>query len=66
MNIHPVKTDQDYHAALERIEALWSAEPETPEGARGGLFVCAPGRSGATGKNFAETAFEKRENWAEY
>ena len=32
MNIHPVKTDQDYHAALERIEALWSAEPETPEG----------------------------------
>ncbi len=30
MNIRPVKTDQDYNDALERIEALWGAEPETP------------------------------------
>ena len=32
MNIRPVKTDQDYNNTLERIEALWGAEPETPEG----------------------------------
>ncbi|WP_299980454.1 ImmA/IrrE family metallo-endopeptidase [Desulfobacula sp.] len=32
MNIHPVKTDQDYDSALLRIEDLWGAEPETREG----------------------------------
>lgn len=32
MNIHPVKTDQDYDSALSRIEALWGAEPGTCEG----------------------------------
>lgn len=32
MNIRPVKTEQDYDIALERIEALWGAELETPEG----------------------------------
>lgn len=28
----PVKTEGDYDAALERIEALWGAVPDTPEG----------------------------------
>jgi HTH-type transcriptional regulator / antitoxin HigA len=32
MNIRPVKSEQDYSAALERIEMLWGAEPGTPEG----------------------------------
>ncbi len=32
MNIRPVKTDQDYNDALERIEVLWGAESDTPEG----------------------------------
>ena len=32
MNIRPVKTDQDYEAALDRIEDLWGAEPGTCEG----------------------------------
>lgn len=32
MNIRPVKTEGDYDAALERIEALWGAAPGTSEG----------------------------------
>ncbi|MBP6366707.1 MAG: transcriptional regulator [Nitrosomonas sp.] len=32
MNIKPIKTDDDYEAALERIEVLFEAKPETPEG----------------------------------
>jgi len=32
MNIRPVKTEKDYDAALARIEELWAAVPETPEG----------------------------------
>lgn len=32
MNIRPVKTEEDYDAALARIEELWAAVPETPEG----------------------------------
>jgi HTH-type transcriptional regulator/antitoxin HigA len=32
MNIRPVKTEKDYDAALSRIESLWGAESETPEG----------------------------------
>lgn len=32
MNIRPVKTDQDYDSALNRIEDLWGAEPGTYEG----------------------------------
>lgn len=32
MEIRPIKTEQDYDAALAEIEALWSAEPDTPEG----------------------------------
>lgn len=32
MTIRPVKTENDYDAALARIEDLWGAEPGTPEG----------------------------------
>ena len=32
MNIHPVNTEEEYDAALERIEDLWGAEIGTPEG----------------------------------
>ena len=32
MNIRPVSTEKDYDAAIERIEALWGADPGTPEG----------------------------------
>ena len=32
MNIRPVKTENDYYAALARIEGLWGAEQGTPEG----------------------------------
>ena len=31
MAIHPIRTDVDHEAALHRIEALWNAEPGTPE-----------------------------------
>lgn len=32
MNIRPIKTEDDYQAALERIEVLFTAKPDTPEG----------------------------------
>lgn len=32
MDIRPIKTEQDYDAALAEIEQLWSAEIDTPEG----------------------------------
>jgi len=32
MNVSPIKTMQDYKRALNRIEALWGAEPNTTEG----------------------------------
>ena len=32
MNIKPIKNDEDHRAALSRIEQLWDAEPNTPEG----------------------------------
>ena len=32
MNIKPIKTEQDYEAALKRINELMDAEPDTPEG----------------------------------
>lgn len=32
MNIHPIKSLSDHDAALARIELLWGAEPNTPEG----------------------------------
>lgn len=30
--IHSIKTEKDYRAALDEIESLWGAEPDTPEG----------------------------------
>lgn len=32
MQIRPIKTVEDNNAALARIEQLWDAEPNTPEG----------------------------------
>lgn len=32
MNIHPIKTETDYEAALERIMSLMDAKSGTPEG----------------------------------
>lgn len=32
MNIHPIKTETDYETALARVETLWGALPDTPEG----------------------------------
>ena len=34
MDIHPIKTDADYRAALAEIEQLFAAEPDTPDGDR--------------------------------
>ena len=34
MEIKPIKTDADYQAALEEIEKLFDAAPDTPEGDR--------------------------------
>jgi HTH-type transcriptional regulator/antitoxin HigA len=32
MNIKPIKSEEDYKAALARIEAIWDAEPNTKKG----------------------------------
>ena len=32
MEIRPIKTEQDYDAALAEVEALWGADADTPEG----------------------------------
>lgn len=32
MQVKPIKTSEDNRAALVRIEQLWDAEPNTPEG----------------------------------
>ncbi|MFZ1493343.1 MAG: transcriptional regulator [Candidatus Competibacter denitrificans] len=34
MDIKPIRTEQDYRVALEEIERLMDAEPDTPEGDR--------------------------------
>ena len=34
MDVHPIKTDADYRAALAEIEFLFAAEPDTPDGDR--------------------------------
>ena len=34
MEIKPIKNDTDYQAALEEIESLFDAAPDTPEGDR--------------------------------
>ena len=32
MNIHPIRTEEDYQKALDRLEVIFDAEPDTPEG----------------------------------
>ena len=32
MDIKPIKTEQDYHWAIRRIEELWGAKKDTPQG----------------------------------
>lgn len=32
MNIRPIKTEQDYKLALERLDMIFDASPNTPEG----------------------------------
>ena len=34
MDIKPIKTEANYEAALEELEALMNAESDTPEGVR--------------------------------
>lgn len=34
MDIKPIRTEQDYRAALDEIERLMNAQPETPDGDR--------------------------------
>ncbi|SEM93665.1 helix-turn-helix domain-containing protein [Nitrosomonas marina] len=39
MEIKPIKTDADYRAALQEVESLMSAEPNTPEGEKLDILV---------------------------
>lgn len=39
MDIRPIKTEQDYHAALSRIEELWGVKKDTKEGDELDLLV---------------------------
>jgi len=39
MNIKPIKTEQDYNSAISRIEELWGAKKDTPEGDELDLLV---------------------------
>jgi len=39
MNIKPIKTDTDYHAALKEVETLMMAESNTPEGEKLDILV---------------------------
>jgi HTH-type transcriptional regulator/antitoxin HigA len=39
MDIRPIRTEADHHAALEEIEALMTAAPNTPEGDRLDVLV---------------------------
>ena len=39
MDIKPIKTDADYHAALEEIETLMMAEPDSSEGEKLDVLV---------------------------
>jgi HTH-type transcriptional regulator/antitoxin HigA len=34
MDVRPIRSEADYHAALNWVERLWEAEPGTPEGDR--------------------------------
>ena len=39
MEIHPVKSEADYQAALDEIDAIFQAEPDTPDGDRLDVLV---------------------------
>ena len=39
MEIRPIKTEQDYDSAIKRIEELWGAKKDTPEGDELDLLV---------------------------
>jgi HTH-type transcriptional regulator/antitoxin HigA len=39
MDIRPIKTENDYTAAISRIEELWGAKKDTPEGDELDLLV---------------------------
>lgn len=39
MDIKPIKTEQDYQNAIKRIEELWGAKKDTPEGDEMDLLV---------------------------
>lgn len=39
MDIRPIKTEQDYNFVLSRIEELWGAKKDTPEGDELDLLV---------------------------
>ncbi len=39
MDIRPIKTEQDYNFAISRIEELWGANKDTPEGDEFDLLV---------------------------
>ena len=39
MNIRPIKTEQDYNESISRIEELWGAKKDTPEGDELDLLV---------------------------
>jgi HTH-type transcriptional regulator/antitoxin HigA len=39
MHIKPIKTDADYRAALKEVEALMTADPNTPEGDKLDILV---------------------------
>lgn len=39
MDIRPIKNEQDYYSAISRIEELWGAKIDTPEGDELDLLV---------------------------
>ncbi|MEQ8338651.1 MAG: hypothetical protein RIA62_14940 [Cyclobacteriaceae bacterium] len=39
MEIRPIKTEQDYTTAISRIEEVWGAKKDTPEGDELDLLV---------------------------
>lgn len=39
MNIRPIKTEQDYNFSIRRIEELWGAKKDSPEGDELDLLV---------------------------
>lgn len=34
MDVKPIKTDEDFRAAMAEVETLWNADPGTPDGDR--------------------------------